>query len=708
MGGGKSLKRQRWLDTARHPTRRDGAVLWALLLLPWVAGLVLVVWHPYHHVDVGTVVAVIFGLAAVSLGLATLWVTWAGYRVAKAAGPSVAEIADGLAARLRSQWAEEAEARGLNDPYPLPVAWTPAKAPLAGDLDALKTLATTGAGWSTPVRENWAKGSRDLAGGGKRKLADVLAMVPTGRLVVLGEPGTGKTMLMVSLMLDLLNSDRRSSGGRVPVLAPLASWDPVSQDLHLWLGATLSIAYPDLAGAPPPGSAGDNRFEALVEGGLILPILDGLDEIPEPIRPMAISRINKELKPGEQIVVTCRTEQYRAAVSQGIGLSAAAVQLNTVKFDEVVRYLRKTAGPAAEDRWDFLKALSAESPIRQALATPLMAGLARTIYNPRPGELAATLRNPAELCGQTDKEAVELLLFDAFIPAAYRNDPAGPWKARDAEAWLVFLARHLEQTIESPDLAWWQLGGASPHTASTIAGRRGGGLLGRYRTPLGASRAEAPSRGVRIRIGWFAFGLVIGLAVGLVIGLAVGLANGLKAGLTAGFFAGLGAGLPGALQLGTGGVPGDLEAVTSPGAVFARDRQVALLVMVVGGLVGGLLGCLSGALGWVRAGGLVDSIAVGFGLVLLVGLTIGFFLAENTTRWPSYIQVLARGKLARHHPLPWRLMSFLADAHGRGVLRQAGAVYQFRHIELQHRLANRDVDKRPASSPAAAAAEADG
>jgi hypothetical protein len=34
-------------------------------------------------------------------------------------------------------------------------------------------------------------------------------------------------------------------------------------------------------------------------------------------------------------------------------------------------------------------------------------------------------------------------------------------------------------------------------------------------------------------------------------------------------------------------------------------------------------------------------------------------------------------------------MAFLADAHQRGVLRQVGAVYQFRHIELQRRLANR-------------------
>ena len=44
------------------------------------------------------------------------------------------------------------------------------------------------------------------------------------------------------------------------------------------------------------------------------------------------------------------------------------------------------------------------------------------------------------------------------------------------------------------------------------------------------------------------------------------------------------------------------------------------------------------------------------------------------------------------------LMGFLADAHRRGVLRQAGAVYQFRHIELQHRLANRDANEQQANS----------
>jgi hypothetical protein len=56
------------------------------------------------------------------------------------------------------------------------------------------------------------------------------------------------------------------------------------------------------------------------------------------------------------------------------------------------------------------------------------------------------------------------------------------------------------------------------------------------------------------------------------------------------------------------------------------------------------------------------------------------------TEWPSYM--IVKTWLAFHR-VPWPLMDFLADAHSRGVLRQTGAVYQFRHIELQRRLANR-------------------
>jgi predicted NACHT family NTPase len=107
--------------------------------------------------------------------------------------------------------------------------------------------------------------------------------VPTGRLVVLGEPGSGKTVLVLRLVLDLL--ERRRSGEPVPVLVSAASWDPAVSGLYGWLAGQLALSYPSLAGTAEPGSV-SRRFRALIDSGLIVPVLDGLDEIrPGPGRP---------------------------------------------------------------------------------------------------------------------------------------------------------------------------------------------------------------------------------------------------------------------------------------------------------------------------------------------------------------------------------------------------------------------------------------
>ena len=122
----------------------------------------------------------------------------------------------------------------------------------------------------------------------------MLARVPTGRLVVLGEPGSGKTMLMVRLVLDLLA--RRAAGGPVPILMSMASWHPADQDLLTWLGAQLLIDYPALASAAPPGVGELTQAAALLASGLVLPILDGLNELSPSLRSTAIARINDALR----------------------------------------------------------------------------------------------------------------------------------------------------------------------------------------------------------------------------------------------------------------------------------------------------------------------------------------------------------------------------------------------------------------------------
>ena len=81
------------------------------------------------------------------------------------------------------------------------------------------------------------------------------------------------------------------------------------------------------------------------------------------------------------------------------------------------------------------------------------------------------MRDPAELCGSglADRSAVESLLFDAFIPAAYRHVPADGWKEQDVERWLAFLACQLESTIGKPELAWWELRQTIPNFARATA-----------------------------------------------------------------------------------------------------------------------------------------------------------------------------------------------------------------------------------------------
>ena len=99
--------------------------------------------------------------------------------------------------------------------------------------------------------------------------------------------------------------------------------------------------------------------------------------------------------------------------------------------------------------------------------------------------------------------------------------------------------------------------------------------------------------------------------------------------------------------------------VVNPGRAHAVDVQVLLFFIAVVGVAAGLV----------------------------FGLAAGPVVGLDPTRWMSY--TFARGWLAFRGQLPWPLMAFLADAHQRGVLRQAGATYQFRHLELQHRLATR-------------------
>jgi len=394
------------------------------------------------------------------------------------------------------------------------------------------------------------------------------------------------------------------------------------------------------------------------------------------------------------------------------------------------KYLVHDAGAA--DRWSsVLAALGTPSPLGRALSVPLMLSLAREIYTPVPGGHPGAARDPAELSGPAlvSREMVEQHLLDAYIPAAYRRPPdrAGQrgrsWRAEEAERWLAFLASHLERTTTSPSFAWWQLEQAIPRavnrTAATVVVVVGWGI-----TFAGTAGSAA---GISARL---ISGLAVGLTAGLVVwGIgrhpqnpmtgvgwslrhALRVAGGLRmwqrrragqfvvlavvtfpvgAILTAvifGFAAEPAWLLVSLAALGIHGVYGDLAAIAMPKALLARERRSYLLLGITASVYGTAAGFVLGtACG--HAARALFGIAVGPSLGASAGIafavSFGLGLGMVGTAWSRFR--VSNILLALRRRLPWRLMSFLDDAHGQGVLRQAGAVYQFRHLELQHRLA---------------------
>src|SRR5262249_39012491 len=103
--------------------------------------------------------------------------------------------------------------------------------------------------------------------------------------------------------------------------------------------------------------------------------------------------------------------------------------------------------------------------------------------------------------------------------------------------------------------------------------------------------------------------------------------------------------------------------------------------MLVSAIVFGLIGGFSTPSVTAPLRVLETGLVFGVEAAFVGGLGYGLSL----TAWGQWV-ALARIWLPLTGRLPWRLVSFLDDACRRGALRQTGAVYQFRHAQLQDHL----------------------
>ena len=693
-----------------HPLRQRNSWLWVAVQVITVLALPAVTNYATTDRPSWWPSSTVTWLVAAALALV---VVVAAYR--DRAEPSADRPRERLAALVRQQWTREARSLEIDQPMPIDVTWSESGRPVA----APATVVVGGAVGGRPKALRLRGGVGDLVA--------AYRALPLRQLVVLGAPGAGKSVLAMQLTLGLLDA------GEVPVLLSLASWDPRREALDKWLARRLAEEYPLARGAV------DQRriAAALVSEADIVPVLDGLDELADALRPVALDALDKATG-RRPLVLTCRGDEYEDAVrrSQGGPLSrAAVVEIEPVRTLEAERFLTARGhDPAA--RWAPVFAeLRADptAPAAAALTKPLMLFLARATYQgaaSKPSELLDRKRFPVT-------SDVEAHLIRGFLRHAYDGD--SPSRQRKAVTWLRFLARQVRDR-DTGEIRWWTIADNAVRTnvlvlavmacwfavVSTVGLHRlsltghepwwsyflGPAVTGSFGFVLACLAAVAADSSRGRSVNWGQVRRFTGRATLVVLGTAAACA-------AIGFFVyGWERIVPTSLRAiiecddrVSGACPPpqihSLASILSGAALFGLIELAAFaLAAPVSALVrtepdSALTGGPERLFHVDRRAALTRALIVGlpaFGLAIWWSESVAdAVLALSGAAWITILALLCSSStwlvvatvpLALSGRFAWRPLRFLQDAHSRRVLRQVGGGYEFRHKILAEHLAD--------------------
>ena len=250
----------------------------------------------------------------------------------------------------------------------------------------------------------------------------------TGLLLILGEPGSGKTITLLELARTLLERARDDIKERVPVVLNLSSWKK-EQPLAEWISTELSEKY-----WVPRKSA---RF--CLQHDYLLPLLDALDEVEPLMQADCVAAINAfidEFTPSG-LVVCCRFNEYRW-LPERLKLNGA-IRLEPLSEDKVAEYLTR-GGP---DLATLREAVNTDSVLQELAQTPLMLSIMT---------LASQGTGSEELARQKGDSLEERRkqIFGLYIEQMFqRKGTSLVFPKEKIIGWLSWLARKMREHSQS-------------------------------------------------------------------------------------------------------------------------------------------------------------------------------------------------------------------------------------------------------------------
>jgi hypothetical protein len=205
------------------PLRRASSIAVPALLLIGAATLLGYVFTASNR---GGASGLASAITAVVTLLGTIWWVWRQQRSARMpVEEHVTRAVDDLAERVRTQWNREATDRRLAYPAPIPVRWRWTDLPVTGPIVEAVGGRAAGHRFAPLPGVTAVAGTTLLAAGSLVDLVTVYGGLDSGRMVILGSAGSGKTGAAIRLLLDALSrraihSERDRT--RIPVLGAAA------------------------------------------------------------------------------------------------------------------------------------------------------------------------------------------------------------------------------------------------------------------------------------------------------------------------------------------------------------------------------------------------------------------------------------------------------------------------------------------------------